>query len=146
MLLAGGPFWLTGLDITLAHPANRFTLPFMLGVSLLLAGLLEFLPMRWRVGVAVVLISLAAGRQALWADAYRRDWATQKTLFWQMFWRAPGIKPDTIVLLNEGPLQFYADNSLTGALNWIYDPDNRSLRWIMYCSILLHAWVGPCKG
>lgn len=126
MLVAGGPFWLTGLDITLAHPANRFTLPFMLGVSLLLAGVLELLPRRIGLACAVALIGLAAGRQALSADAYRRDWATQKAMFWQMFWRAPGIQRDTILLLNEGPLQFYADNSLTGALNWIYDPGNRT--------------------
>jgi len=126
LVAAGGPFWLAGLDITLAFPANRFTLPFILGVSLLMAGLLEFVPTRIRWGIVVVLISLAAGRQALWADAYRRDWTTQRAMFWQMVWRAPGITPNTIVLLNEGQFQFYADNSLTGALNWIYDPNNRS--------------------
>lgn len=126
MLAAGGPFWLAGLDITLAYPASRFTLPFMLGVSLLLAGLLEFFPVRVRLGIVSVLILLAAGRQALWADDFRRDWNTQKTIFWQMFWRAPGIAPNTIVLLNDGAFQFYADNSLAAALNWIYDPGNRS--------------------
>ena len=117
---------LTGLEVTIAYPANRFTLPFMLGVSLLLAGLLMYLPWRLRLGVALGLMCLAAGRQALWAEDFRHDWATQKTLFWQMVWRAPGIAPNTIVLLNEGALPYYADNSLTGALNWIYDPDNRS--------------------
>ena len=50
----------------------------------------------------------------------------REAMFWQMVWRAPSIAPNTIVLLNEGQLQFYADNSLTGALNWIYDPNNRS--------------------
>jgi hypothetical protein len=49
-------------------------------------------------------------------------------MFWQMYWRASSIQPDTIVMINEGALQFYADNSLTGALNWIFDPDNRSER------------------
>ncbi len=126
MLCAGGPFWLTGLDITLADPANRFTLPFMLGVSLVLAGLLMLLPKRLHYVVTIGFIALAAGRQAMLADAYRRDWVTQKTMFWQMHWRAPGIAPNTMVFLNEGALQFYADNSLTGALNWIYDPNNRS--------------------
>ena len=46
LVFAGGPFWLTGLQITLAYPASRFTLPFMLGVSLLLAGALQLLPLR----------------------------------------------------------------------------------------------------
>ncbi len=126
MIAAGGPFWLTGLQVTLGYPANRFTLPFMLGVSLLIGGLLAYLPQRVQAILIAVLVALAAGRQALWAEAFRRDWATQKAMFWQMYWRAPGIQPDTIVLMNQGPLQFYADNSLTGALNWIYDPVNRS--------------------
>jgi hypothetical protein len=125
MLAAGWPFWLTGLDITLAFPANRFTLPFMLGVALILGGLLALVPPTIRVGLAVVLLGLAAGRQALLADSYRRDWATQKSMFWQMSWRAPGISPHTMVLLNEGALPYFADNSLTAALNWIYDPGNR---------------------
>jgi hypothetical protein len=126
MLVAGGPFWLTRLDVTLAFPANRFTLPFMLGVAVFLAGLLELAPAKIRIGLAVCLVGLAAGRQALLADSYRRDWATQKALFWQMYWRAPGLTPNTMILLNEGALSYYADNSLTAALNWIYDPDNRS--------------------
>ncbi|HTP01373.1 MAG TPA: hypothetical protein VMJ64_08375 [Anaerolineales bacterium] len=126
MLFAGGPFWLTGLEVSLAHPANRFTLPFMLGVSLLFAGALEYVPARAYLPAVIALVALAAGWQALWSEVYRRDWSTQRALFWQMLWRAPGIKPDTTVLLNEGPLQLYADNSLTGALNWIYDAGNRS--------------------
>jgi len=126
MLTAGGPFLLTGLEVTTAYPANRFTLPFMLGVSLVLAGLLALAPPVVRMWAAVALLGLAAGRQALWAEDYRHDWTTQRSMFWQMLWRAPGIASNTIVLLNEGALPYYADNSLTGALNWIYDPKNRS--------------------
>ena len=126
MLLAGGPFLLTGLEVTTAYPANRFTLPFMLGVSLVLAGLLAFAPTRIRMILAIGLVGLAAGRQTLWAEDYRHDWATHRSMFWQMLWRAPGMVPNTTVLLNEGALPYYADNSLTGALNWIYDPTNRS--------------------
>lgn len=125
ILSAGWPFWLTGLDITLAFPANRFTLPFMLGSALILTGLSQLLPSRLQIALATVLLALAAGHQALLADSYRRDWSTQKALFWQMSWRAPGIEPHTILLLNQGALQYFADNSLTAAVNWIYDPGNR---------------------
>jgi hypothetical protein len=126
MLFAGGPYWLAKLELTLGFPASRFTISFMLGVSLLLAGLLELLPARARLGIVVLLVALAAGRQALSADSFRRDWITQKDMFWQMTWRAPGLVPDTTVLMNQGPLNYYADNSLAAALNWIYDPNNRS--------------------
>ncbi|HET6846433.1 MAG TPA: hypothetical protein VFH29_06330, partial [Anaerolineales bacterium] len=84
------------------------------------------IPQRIRIWVVVLLMALAGGRQAQWAEAYRADWVKQKSLFWQMLWRAPGIEPGTTVLLNEGALPYYADNSLIGPLNWIYDPDNRS--------------------
>ncbi len=132
MLAAGGPFWLTGLEVSLSFPANRFTLPFMLGVALMLAGLIELVPTRLRLWTAALLIVLAAGRQALWADEFRRDWTTQKTLFWQLAWRAPGIAPNTLLLLNDGAFQYYADNSLSGALNWIYDPHSTHSNGMTY--------------
>ncbi len=123
-LLAGWPFWLIEFPPALAFPASRFTLPFALGVALILAGLLELLPRRWLWASAlVVLAGLAAGRQFLWSNDFRRDWNVQKNLFWQMTWRAPALAPDTVVLLNEGALRFYSDNSLSASLNWIYAPD-----------------------
>ena len=123
---AGAPFWSTGLSISLAHPASRFTLPFMLGVSLILAGLIELIPApRVQYVLLALLIGFAAGRQFLWSTDYLRDWQAQKNLFWQMTWRAPGLKPNTIVLMNE-ELKFYADNSLSAPLNWIYAPNSRA--------------------
>lgn len=130
---ASAPFWLTDLPIALAFPANRATLPSMLAVSFILAGLIELI--RWprlRYVLLAVLVGLAAGRQFLWGTDFSRDWQTQKNLFWQMTWRAPGLQPNTMVLLNEGALHFYADNSLSAALNWIYAPDLKATGEIPY--------------
>ncbi|MDX1378491.1 MAG: hypothetical protein R3307_06560, partial [Anaerolineales bacterium] len=125
---AGLPFWMTGLVVSLAHPASRFTLPFMLGVSLIIAGLIEIIPHRkTRYVIVAILLGLAAGRHFLWSVDYAQDWRTQKRLFWQMTWRAPGIQPDTMVLMNE-KLFLNADNSISAPLNWIYAPNNRSDR------------------
>lgn len=127
VFMAGWPFWLIGFYPSLAWPANRFTLPFMFGVSLIIAGLVTLIP--WQIlrnALIVVFVGFAAGKQFLWSDSYREDWEAQKSLFWQLTWRAPGIKSDTLVLLNEGALNYYSDNSLSGALNWIYAPDNDS--------------------
>ncbi len=137
IFFAGWPFWLIDFPPSLAHPASRFTLPFMLGVSLILGGLLELIPHRLtRFALAAALIGLAAGRQAFWADSYRADWVTQKNLFWQMTWRAPSLAPNTTVLLNEGALSYYSDISLAGALNWIYAPDLKDGEPIPY--VLFH--------
>ncbi|RPI93108.1 MAG: hypothetical protein EHM40_10855 [Chloroflexi bacterium] len=123
---AGAPFWLTGLSISLSHPASRFTLPFMLAVSLIFAALIELIPWpRARYVLLALLIGLAAGRQFLWSTDYVRDWQAYKNLFWQMTWRVPALKPNTVVLMNE-ELSFYADNSLSPTLNWIYAPEKHS--------------------
>ena len=127
LVLGGGPYWLASLQLSLAFPASRFTMSFMLGVSMLLAGLLELLPLRARLVVASLLVALAAGRQVMVSDSFRRDWDAQRNLFWQMQWRAPGIKPDTLVLMNE-ELSYYADNSISAPLNWIFAPEQSADR------------------
>lgn len=126
MLLMGGvPYWVTNLPVTLGFPANRALLSFMFGACFLLLGLLDLLPTRVKYPLAVLLIALSAGRQFLWSVDYLRDWQSQKNLFWQMTWRAPGIQPGTIVLMNE-ELEFNADNSISAPLNWIYAPQTRT--------------------
>ncbi|MDD2922242.1 MAG: hypothetical protein PHQ36_08140, partial [Anaerolineales bacterium] len=107
LALAGPPFWLTNVPVSLGFPANRATLSFMLGASFIFAGLWELIPYKFRYAL-VVFIALAAGRQFLWANDFRRDWSEQKNMFWQMTWRAPALQKNTIVLINE-ELNYYAD-------------------------------------
>jgi hypothetical protein len=122
MLMSGAPYWLAKLDISLSFPASRFTMSFMFGVSLFIAGLFELLPSKIRIALSVAIIALSAGRQVMIGDSFLRDWESQKNLFWQMRWRAPALQPDTLVLMNE-ELSYYADNSISAAVNWMYDPD-----------------------
>lgn len=126
LLLSGWPFWLIGFVPSLAWPASRFTLPFMFGVSLTLAGVISLIPWeRLRLVLLISLVSLAVGWQYLLANNYRQDWQTQKEFFWQLTWRAPGIEPDTAIIMNEGALEYYADNSLSPVVNWVYAPDKQ---------------------
>ena len=125
LLVAGWPFWLTGVPVSLAHPASRATLSFMLGVSLIIGVLVFMLPRRYEWVLLAALVGFAVGRQFLWSNDFRRDWEAQTEMFWQMTWRAPGLEPDTIVMMNE-ELKYYADNSLGASLNLIYAPDNHS--------------------
>ena len=126
-LLAGIPFWLTRLPVSLEFPANRATLPFIFGSVLILVGVISLIPREnLRIAFFVTLIAFSAGRQFLWADEFRRDWTVQRNLFWQMSWRIPALEEDTVILLNEGALKFYADNSLSAPLNWIYAPNTNA--------------------
>lgn len=128
LLTAGWPFWITGLVMGLTYPSNRFTIPFMLGVSLVLAGLINAVPLRrWSKLIFLgLLVAFAVGTHFENANSFRRSWNTQKNLFWQMAWRMPALEPGTTLLANDLPVEFCSDNSLTSPLNWIYAPGNGS--------------------
>jgi hypothetical protein len=123
LLLAGWPFWLTDVPFRLEFAYDRFTLPYMLGVSLILAGLVDLLPL-WRViklaGLAG-LVALGVGWQMQVGASFIKDWQVEQDFFNQLAWRAPGLQPGTTVIVNELRIR-PTDNSLTGPLNWIYAP------------------------
>ncbi len=125
-ILAGRvPSWAAGLPLKLTFSWDRFFLSMMLGSSLLLAGLLELLPLGRRRWLALSLIlALCAGQQTLHANAYRRDWARQLDLYWQMAWRMPALQPNTALLAHEFPdFDYDTDLTFTFPLNWMYAPD-----------------------
>jgi hypothetical protein len=132
-LAAGGSFWLVGIQPGLVFSSDRFNISFMLAASLIVAGLIGLLA-RWpkmQLVILAVLVALSAGKQFQLANAYRRDWAMQKNLFWQMSWRMPSIRPGTTLLSNDLPVTFYSDNSLSGPLNWIYSAPGK-MDYILY--------------
>ena len=127
MLFAGIPFLITDLPLRLTFPNSRFTLPFALGVALLLMALLELLP-RWfnKVLLASFLAALAVGLQFNNGYLWREDWQRQQSFFWQMNWRIPDLQPGSILLSSDTPFAYSSDNSLTFPLNWSYAPDNHT--------------------
>lgn len=126
LLLGGVPSWSIEVLPQLLFALDRFTLPFLLGASLLLAGLLVWLPLRtWmRIAVVAVLVSLAVSTHFQVASAARRDWQTQQRFFWQLAWRIPALEPGTILMVNQLPVRYYTDNSLTAPLNWFWAGEN----------------------
>jgi hypothetical protein len=136
LIFGGVPFWMTGLQISLSFTRDRFTLPMMLGVALLLSGLVMLIPrLRLLRFVLVALaVGLAAGLHFQTALTYRQEWLLQKDFFWQLAWRAPGLKPGTAVLVSDVPFVYDWDNSLTAPLNWTYAADfsGRQLPYQLY--------------
>ena len=136
-LVAGGSFWLVNIQPGLVFSGDRFNISFMLASSLVVAGLLGLMEKRPRVQLIVlaVLIAFSAGKQFQLANSYRRDWSTQKNLFWQMAWRMPSLTPGTTLLTNDLPFTFYSDNSLSGPLNWIYSPPGKMDHILYFASV-----------
>jgi hypothetical protein len=121
LFIAGWPFWLTDLVIKLDFPNDRFTMPFIIGSSLLVAGLIDLIPNSWpRLVILGTLTGLAVGQIIYNANNYRLDWNSQKEFFRQLTWRAPNIAPGTVIMTARLPLRYFSDNSLTAPLNWIY--------------------------
>jgi len=147
LLLAGWPFWLTDVPFSLDFAYDRFTLPFILGTSLVIAGILDLVPLWYpsKAAILALLVSLATGWQVEAASKYTSDWQQQTSFFQQLAWRAPALKPGTIVLSNEMPIH-PTDNSLTAPLNWMYAPGDPgpSLPYLMiYPTIRLGSATLP---
>ena len=129
LLLAGWPFWLVGAPVIFDFPYNRFLIPFMLGSSLLLTGLIALLD-SWLIKAAWVstllvalLAAISAGKQYQNQLSFRQDWNDQQRFFQQLITRIPGLAPGTMLLSNELFLNYESDNSLNAPINWIYDPN-----------------------
>ncbi len=124
-ILGGGAFWIVGARTLpqLHFSADRFTLSFMLGSSLIITSLLGFLGKypKTQITLLALLIGFSVGRQFQTNATYRRDWDTQRSIFWQMSWRIPALEPGTTIITNDLPVEVSSDNSLTGPLNWMYD-------------------------
>ncbi|MBM3181201.1 MAG: hypothetical protein FJZ86_12710, partial [Chloroflexi bacterium] len=134
--LSGGSVWVIGIVPQLNFSMDRFMLPFMLGASLLLASLIALIKnQRAQMILVALLVGFAISRHFRLEDIFRRDWATQQNLFWQMTWRIPALEKGTILLSNDLPGAYYSDNSLTGPLNWIYSPPGEMNLILYFASI-----------
>jgi len=127
-LISGWPIWVTDLHIELLFPWDRFTIPIMIGASIMISGLISLVSRKSWISALIlgILVGLASGMQFQQRLIYRQEWLSQKYFFWQMVWRAPGIQPGTVLFTSEIPFTYYSDNSLTAPLNWIYNPENYS--------------------
>lgn len=130
-ILAGRiPSWLAGLPLLIEFSWDRFMLSTMLGGSLFIIGLIDyFIQNRNRkLLVACLLIAFAVGWQFTKANSFRREWENQRQLLWQLSWRIPALKDNTLVITHEFPFTYVTDQSLSGALNWVYAPEVTSHR------------------
>ncbi len=131
LLIAGTPYLLTSLPLTLTFPNNRFIVSFIPGSVFLLLGITYLIASikPWLRNFPPIFLSLlvafSVGTQYKYAIDFSRDWEYEKRLFWQISWRIPAVKPGTVILVNEFVGNYFTDNSITAPFNWIYAPDYR---------------------
>jgi hypothetical protein len=69
-----------------------------------------------------LIIALGIGQQFFNANIFRRDWEKQQDIYWQMTWRIPALKPNTVILTGQMPIDYETDMSFTAPINWMYAP------------------------
>ena len=146
-LFAGGSFWLVGIEPQLHFSADRFTLPFMLGSSLILVALIGLISSKPKLqyGLLSLFVAFSIGKQFETNIAYVRDWDVQRDLFWQMSWRIPSLEKGTTILTNDLPVTYFSDNSLSGPLNWIYGREGEMDHILYFASIRLNRGLPDLK-
>ncbi len=125
ILLGRVPSFAAGLPLTLQSSYDRFMVSMMLGGSLFIAGWIELLlrSSRIKTYAFALLIALGIGQQFFNANIFRRDWAKQQEIYWQLAWRIPALKPNTALLTDQMPIDYETDLSFTAPINWMYAPD-----------------------
>ncbi len=124
LLLAGIPFYAAGFPVKLTFPEDRFTFSFIFGVSLLLTWLFSLIRDETkRFTLAALTVALAITTQIYNSDLYRREWRLQQLFAQQLFWRAPSIAPETLILTEDtGFFPHNDDEAFAFLLNWAYNP------------------------
>jgi hypothetical protein len=119
------PIWLTGRKVIVGMWSDRLSLPAMFGASIFIVALVTLLiPRKVHRGIFLcLLVSLAIANQFRIGNDYRWDWIRQKRTYWQFYWRAPAIEPNTPIIGDGALTRNVSRYSAAFALNMLYPQD-----------------------
>ncbi|HJS20049.1 MAG TPA: hypothetical protein VJ785_14975 [Anaerolineales bacterium] len=125
ILLGRLPSFAADLPLTLQSSNDRFMISMMIGGSLFITGLVELIVRNQslKTFLFAVLIAIGIGQQFYNANIFRRDWLKQQDFYWQLAWRIPEMKPGTLLITDQLPVDYETDLSFSAPINWIYAPE-----------------------
>lgn len=143
-LLGPLPIWVINRQAIFGLYSGRFALAAMLGLSILLVGLLEWFTPRLlpKVILLAAMIGMAAGFHLRTSVSFYRSTLKQNQFYWQLYWRAPYIKPGTAILSADELFIYVGRNPTAVALNLLY-PQPFGSRQVDYWFLELYHDVGP---
>jgi len=125
LVVAVIPFWAADLPVDYLYPYDRFLLAYLLGSCLLLVVFLDGKKTGWY--LLIFLIAIATGYQLNTSIRFKNSWQQQSDFFWQLTWRAPSLKENTILITDDLPFsKYFSGTSLMAPLNMIYAPELES--------------------
>jgi hypothetical protein len=121
------PVWVIGNNLSPGGDEDRFALAALFGAALFSIGLLALLVRSGRMRLIVfgILVALALNTHLNAGEHFRQDWETQREFYWQMYWRAPAVKPDTAFLSFYRISRLMQHSSSSGAINTLYPQTDR---------------------
>lgn len=146
MLLGTLPIWVTDRQVYLEAPnSDRFAMVSMFGASLFWVVLLSWLSDNWKRKVIVfsILVGLAVNLHLNTANDYRWSWTLQNRTYWELYWRAPWIEPQTAIV-TDGYLFPYVFPTFSVNVLYSQPQDSRQLPYWAYMArdvdYDLHSW------
>jgi len=116
------PVWAIGKEVSTGGWNDRFALAPMLGAGMMTVGLILWFvrPAGQKIILGFLLVFSIATQ--IWVvNIYRRDWITQLDYYWQLYWRAPVLQPDTAIFSYELPSSFIShDTDASYVINVLY--------------------------
>lgn len=120
--------WAVGRQTTVGLYADRFALPALFGVSIMIIAVVDSLISKQvaKVILVSVMIGLAAGWHLRNSNDFRWDWTKQQRAFWQLVWRAPGLKAGTAILADGSLFKYVGGYSTATAFNTLYPQETQT--------------------
>jgi hypothetical protein len=119
------PVIVSNRQVVLLTASNRYTLPAMMSVCILVVLVFQWIRPVLRLSLVAVLVAVSVGTHLANANLFRAEWQMNRELWWQLYWRAPDIAPGTLVIaaLPEDRLWVQTHYSVWAPLNLIYTSD-----------------------
>lgn len=123
LVCAIAPVIASGRQVDLNDPYKSYGLHPMAGAVLFVAGFVLMLQPKFRRLVLIALVGISVATQVLNADYWGRFWNYERQAWWQLSWRAPDLKDNTLVMVSmPDGYQFQQDYESWGPVNLIYRP------------------------
>ena len=124
LILSLLPSWLVGLSIFQKNLlwSERLALSAMVGAGMLVTGMVYMLIDKpfYRHIVLGILLGLGIGLQVQTARSYQASWDKQEEFYWQLYWRAPALQPNTLLVSDQEILFYMGYYPTAFAINLLY--------------------------
>ncbi len=118
------PLIIAGREINFSSSLDRFGYPSAYSAILFLVGLMASIEGKWlKIFIFTGIIWAASTVQTINKHNYIAQTETVNDFWWQLAWRAPGIKPGTLVIPSINGFPAEEDYELFVPIHLIYYPD-----------------------